>query len=97
MRCQLCFRLVEPSAFEITSDMFSAELRFYQRVYVVKNMICNVANERLWFLSSQEDIDRRKNSRSQFRFLLSSEETRSHRAVFHDCHRENPECKLNYF
>ena len=25
--------------------MFSAELRFYQRVYVVKNMICDVAND----------------------------------------------------
>ena len=25
--------------------MFSAELRFYQRVCVVKNMICNVAND----------------------------------------------------
>ena len=64
---------------------------------MVKNMICNVANERLRFLSSQEDIDRRKNSRFQFRFLFSSGETRSHHAVFHDCHRENPECKLNYF
>ena len=25
--------------------MFSAELRFYQQVYVVKNMICNIAND----------------------------------------------------
>ena len=25
--------------------MFSAELRFFQRVYVVKNLICNVAND----------------------------------------------------
>ena len=50
----------------------------FQRVYVVKNMICNV---------------RRQNSRVQFRFLFSSEETRSH-AVFHDCHRESPECEL---
>ena len=50
-------------------------------------------SERLWFSSSQEDIVRRQNSRVQFRLLFSSEETRSH-PVFHDCHRESPECKL---
>ena len=38
MRCQLCFRLVESSAMKLRATSF-------QRVYVVKNMICNVAND----------------------------------------------------
>ena len=60
---------------------------------MVKNMICNVAND-YGFSSSQEVIVCRQNSRFQFRFLFSSEETRSHPAVCHDCHRESPECNL---
>ena len=55
---------------------------------MVKNIFCSDG-----FSSSQEDIVRRQNSTVQFRLLFSSEETRSH-AVFHDCHRESPECKL---
>ena len=63
----------------------------FQRVYVVKDMICNIAND--YCFRRLRKIVRRQNSRVQFRFLFSSEETRSH-AVFHDCHRESPECKL---
>ena len=38
MRCQLCFRLVESSAMKLRATCF-------HRVYVVKNMICSVAND----------------------------------------------------
>ena len=54
--------------------MFSAELRFSQRVYtyVVKNMTCNVTNDYAGSSSSQEDIVRRQNRRFQFPIDYSS-------------------------
>ena len=58
---------------------------------MVKNMICNVAND--YGFRRLRKILYVNKRRFQFRFLFSSEETRSH-AVFHDCQRESPECKL---
>ena len=61
--------------------MFSAELRFYQRVYVVKNMICDVANDYGFRrLRKILYVDKR-----DFNFDSCSVLKKLEATVFHDC------------